>query len=247
MNMRSRQGPESLHWAPPRGGGLRVASNRPAGIQQQPRQGARVDRWRRRRLREALTTLIGQSEGLSCVGRYGTAEQAVRGLRGAPSDVLLLDVNMPRESGAEGVLAYREAHPGTAVLILTAFSDEARIFESICNGALGYLMKSITPARLIMAIEDAAAGGSPMSPEIARKVVALFQRTGPPADGDAHLTAQELRLLSLLAYGHTYQAAGDEMHVSLNTVRNYVRSIYDKLHVHSKSAAVAKAFRQGLI
>jgi len=98
-----------------------------------------------------------------------------------------------------------------------------------------------------MAIEDAAAGGSPMSPEIARKVVALFQRTGPPELETSALTPQEVKLLSLLASGSTYQAAGEELHISVNTVRNYVRSIYEKLHVHSKGAAVAKAFRRGLI
>jgi len=198
-------------------------------------------------LRAALAALIGQSPGLVCVGQHGSVEQAVRGLTSAPADVLLLDVNMPRESGAEGVRRIREAHAGVAVLMLTAFSEEARIFESICNGAVGYLLKTITPARLVMAIEDAAAGGSPMSPEIARKVVALFQRTGPPEAGTAALTPQEARLLSLLARGSTYQAAGDQLHVSVNTVRNYVRSIYEKLHVHSKGAAVAKAFRRGLL
>lgn len=199
------------------------------------------------RLRDALATLIGQSPGLACVGQYGSVEQAVRGLAGAPADVLLLDVNMPRESGAVGVRRIRAAHPKTAVLMLTAFSDEARIFESICNGAVGYLLKTITPARLVMAIEDAAAGGSPMSPEIARKVVALFQRTGPPEVESAALTPQELKLLSLLARGSTYQSAGDELDVSVNTVRNYIRSIYEKLHVHTKGEAVAKAFRRGLI
>lgn len=199
------------------------------------------------RLRDALATLIGQSPGLACAGQFGSVEQAMRGLAGAAADVLLLDVNMPRESGAEGVRRIRAAYPGLAVLMLTAFSDEARVFESICNGAVGYLLKTITPARLVMAIEDAAADGSPMSPEIARKVVALFQRTGAAGVDNATLTPQEVRLLALLARGCTYQAAADDMHVSVNTVRNYVRSIYEKLHVHSKSEAVAKAFRQGLI
>ena len=199
------------------------------------------------RLRDALATLIGQSEGTQCVAQFGSVEQAMRGLGGARADVLLLDVNMPRESGAQGVRRIREAYPSIAVLMLTAFSDEARIFESICNGAVGYLLKTITPARLVMAIEDAAAGGSPMSPEIARKVVALFQRTGALGVDNATPTPQETRLLSLLARGCTYQAAADDMHVSVNTIRNYVRSIYEKLHVHSKSEAVAKAFRQGLI
>jgi DNA-binding NarL/FixJ family response regulator len=198
-------------------------------------------------LRAALAALIGQNPGLMCTGQYGSVEQAVRGLATIPADVLLLDVNMPRETGAEGVRRIRAAHPATAVLMLTAFMDEARIFESICNGAVGYLLKTITPARLVMAIEDAAAGGSPMSPEIARKVVALFQRTGPPEAETAALTPQEVKLLALLARGSTYQAAGDELHVSVNTIRNYVRSIYEKLHVHSKGEAVAKAFRKGLI
>ena len=198
-------------------------------------------------LRSALATLIGHSDGLACIGQYDSTDQAIRGLTREGADVLLLDVNLRRESGAEGVARIRAAHPGVAVLMLTAFSDEARIFESICNGAVGYLLKTIRPERLVMAIEDAAAGGAPMSPEVARKVVALFQRTGPPASETSALTPQEVRLLSLLARGHTYQAAGDELDISVNTVRNYVRSIYDKLHVHSKSEAVAKAFRQGLI
>ncbi len=198
-------------------------------------------------LRGALAALIGQSPGLECVGQYGSVEQAMRGLLAAPADVLLLDVNMPKESGAEGVRRIRDAHPSMAVLMLTAFSEEARIFESICNGAVGYLLKTITPARLVMAIEDAAVGGSPMSPEIARKVVSLFQRTSPPDADTAALTPQEVKLLSLLARGCTYQTAGDELQVSVNTVRNYVRSIYEKLHVHSKGEAVAKAFRRGLI
>jgi len=198
-------------------------------------------------VRAALASLIDQSAGLSCVGQYASVSQAVRGLAGAGADVLLLDVNLPGESGATGVRRIREAHPATAVLMLTVFSDEARIFESICNGAVGYLLKTITPARLMMAIQDAASGGSPMSPEVARKVVALFQRTGPPELESTALSPQETRLLAALATGGTYQTAADEMRVSVNTVRNYVRSVYEKLHAHSKGEAVAKAFRRGLI
>lgn len=198
-------------------------------------------------LRAALASLIDQNPPLSCVGQYGSVEQALRGLATSPADVLLLDINMPRESGAEGVRRIKARYPDVAVLMLTAFSDEARVFKSICNGAVGYLLKSITPERLMMAIEDASAGGSPMSPEVARKVVALFQRTGAPVGSTTNLTPSEARLLALLARGYTYQAAAEEMIISVNTVRNYVRSIYEKLHVHSKGEAVAKAFRQGLI
>lgn len=197
--------------------------------------------------RSALAALIDQQPGMTTVGQYASVEQALNGLRAAQASVLLLDVHMPREPGSEGVRRIRERFPGVAVLMLTAFSDESMVFESICNGAVGYMLKSSTSQRLVMAIVDAAEGGSPMSPEVARKVVALFQRTGHAAAEHATLAGQEVRLLSLLARGCTYQSAANEMHVSVNTVRNYVRAIYEKLHVHSKGAAVAKGFRQGLI
>jgi DNA-binding NarL/FixJ family response regulator len=121
------------------------------------------------------------------------------------------------------------------------------VFESICNGACGYLLKTTPPSKVVEALRDAHAGGSPISPEIARKVVTLFQRTRPPELETARLTAQEQRLLKLLAEGASYQAAASRLEVSVNTVRNYVRSVYEKLHVHSKSEAVGKAIRSGLI
>jgi DNA-binding NarL/FixJ family response regulator len=126
-------------------------------------------------------------------------------------------------------------------------AERARIFESICNGACGYLLKDTPPARLLDALREAKGGGSPMSPEIARKVVELFRRTPPPPAEETHLAPQEIRLLALLAEGHGYQAAAERMFVSVNTVRNYVRSVYEKLHVHSSSEAVSKALRLGLI
>lgn len=199
------------------------------------------------RLRDALATLLNQEASLTCVGRFSSIGEALPRLAALEADVLLLDVHLRKESGAEGVRRIVAAHPSLAVLMLTAFPDEARVFESICNGAVGYLLKTITPERLVTAIHDAAAGGSPMSPEVARKVVALFQRTGGQPAAPTALTPQETRLLSLLARGFTYEAAGLGIGVTVNTVRNYVRSIYEKLHVHSKSEAVAKAFRQGLI
>src|SRR5207248_3429836 len=121
-----------------------------------------------------------------------------------------------------------------------------RVFSSICNGASGYLLKSTPPAKLLDAIRSAQAGGSPLSPEIARQIIGLFRNARLPRL-PAEVTPQETRLLSLLADGYSYQSAADQMHVSVNTVRNYVRSIYDKLHVHSKSAAVSKALRRGVI
>lgn len=198
--------------------------------------------------RQALGGLIGRATGLACVGFYCSIEQAVRGLSTAPADVLLLDLQLPRESPAEGVRRLRAAHARAAVLALTPDASDARVFDVLCNGAAGCLLYSTSPARLLMAIDDAASGGSPLSPEIARTLVALFQRTGPPpAAGGVTLTPRERALLSLMAQGRSYQAAADEMGISINTVRNYVRSIYEKLDVHSMGEAIAWAFRRGLI
>jgi DNA-binding NarL/FixJ family response regulator len=154
---------------------------------------------------------------------------------------------MPGISGSEGVRLILDEHPRVEVIMLTVYAEEEKVFESICNGASGYLLKKSRPARLLDGIRDAHAGGSPMSPEVARKVVTLFRTIAPPRRDDRELTPQDRRLLGLLAEGHSYESAGERMGISVNTVRNHVRGIYDKLHVHSKSEAVSKALRQGLI
>ena len=198
-------------------------------------------------VREGLRVLIDGSPGFACVGAWPSVEEALVALPRDPPDVLLMDIQLPGVSGAEGVRLVRETHPGVEILMLTVLAERARIFESICNGACGYLLKDTPPARLLDALREAKGGGSPMSPEIARKVVELFRRTPPPPAGETHLAPQEVRLLGLLAEGHGYQAAAERMFVSVNTVRNYVRSVYEKLHVHSSSEAVSKALRLGLI
>jgi len=179
---------------------------------------------------------------------YDSMEQAIRGLAGAtPADVLLLDIHLPGMLGSDGVRVLRENYPAMQVLMLTVYDEEEKIFESICNGACGYLLKEIPPAKLLEAIREAREGGSPMSPEIARKVVTLFQKTGPQEKLDEHLSPQELRLLKLLAQGCSYKRAATDLQISVNTIRQYIRSIYVKLHVHSKSEAVSKALRSRLI
>lgn len=197
--------------------------------------------------RRTLAARIGAAPGQVCVGHYLSMDQAMRGLAGATADVLLLDGHLPEGSAIDGIRRIRASHPRMSVLVLTNGVDRQRVIQFLCGGAVGCLLKSITAARLVMAIEDAAAGGSPLSPEIARAVVGLFQRTGAPGEGRTSLTSQETRLLALLARGLTYQAAGDHMGVSVNTIRNYIRSIYEKLQVHSKSEAVAMALRRGLV
>ena len=198
-------------------------------------------------MRDGLAALIEGTPGYRCVGRYGSVEELLGRAPDRLADVVLLDINLPGISGAEGVRLVGERWPSTEVLMLTVYADQDKILESICNGAVGYLLKKTPPARLLDAIREAASGGAPMSPEIARKVVTLF-RKAPAAEGASEaLTAQELRLLQLLADGHSYQAAAERLAISLNTVRSYVRNVYDKLHVHSKSEAVSKALRSGLI
>jgi len=197
--------------------------------------------------REGLAALIQGTPGFQCVGRYGSVEELLRRPPDRVAHVVLLDINLPGISGSDGVRLVRERWSSTEVLMLTVYADQSKIFESICNGAVGYLLKKTPPARLIDAIQEAASGGAPMSPEIARKVVTLFRKTPVAERPSETLTPQELRVLQLLADGYSYQAAAERLSISLNTVRSYVRNVYDKLHVHSKSEAVSKALRSGLI
>ena len=197
--------------------------------------------------REGLRLLIHGSPGFQVVGAYPSVEEALPGLACRVPDVLLMDINLPGMSGREGVRVVKERWPAVEVLMLSVYGEQESVFESICNGAAGYLLKKTPPARLLEAIREARDGGSPMSPEVARKVVTLFRKTARPEPLEARLTPRELQLLSLLAEGHGYQEAADRLVVSVHTVRNYIRSIYEKLHVHSKSEAVSKALRSGLI
>lgn len=198
-------------------------------------------------LRKALTRMIDEAEGLCCSAAFSSVEAALRDLPRSPSDVLLLDIGLPGITGSDAVPMFRQSFPAMAILMLTVFSDRSKVFASICNGAVGYLLKSTPPAQLFDAIRAAHLGGSPISPEIAREIVDLFQKTGSPQPPVLPLTGQEQQLLCLLSQGHSYESSARQMGISLNTVRNYVRSVYEKLHVHSKSAAVSTALRQGLI
>ncbi len=200
-----------------------------------------------RRYRGLLEMLIEATPGFNLAFAAGSVEDALCIQAIHPPRVILLDVHLPGLSGIAGVEAIRLKFPEATVLMLTVFEDEDRIFEALCNGAGGYLLKKTPPARLLDYIREGASGGAPMSPEIAAKVVRLFQQLPKKITIEEKLTPQETLFLKLLAEGHSYASAADELGVSVNTVRNYVRSIYDKLHVHSKSEAVSKAMRAGLI
>ena len=198
-------------------------------------------------LREALCRVLESQEGIQCGPLFSTAEQAIAGLPSEPADVLLLDIGLPGMSGADAVAMFRQALPHLIILMLTVYSDRPKVFASICNGANGYLLKSTPPGQIVESIRAAHAGGSPLSPEVARGIVNVFQKLGPPEASAAALTDQETQLMVLLSHGYSYEAAGRQMHVSVNTVRNYVRNVYRKLHAHSRSEAIAQALRQGLL
>jgi DNA-binding NarL/FixJ family response regulator len=198
-------------------------------------------------IRKGLGLLINGSPGYRCVGTFTSVEEALRSIGHDVPDVLLLDINLPGIPGSEGARLLREKYPSMQILMLTIFDEDEKIFESICNGACGYLLKRTPPAELLEAIRDVHQGGAPMSPEVARKVVRLFQKIGPPEKIDHPLTPHEVRLLGMLAEGYSYQGAADRLRVSINTIRDYIRSIYDKLHVHSKTEAVRKALRSRII
>jgi DNA-binding NarL/FixJ family response regulator len=200
-----------------------------------------------RAIREAITVLIDSEPDLSCAGAYASAEQALRSLGGHPVDILLLDIHLPGMQGSDAVTLFRERFPATAIVMFTVFEDDRRIFTSLCNGAAGYVLKKTPPPKLIEALREVRDGGAPISPDIARRVVELFRRMRPRELAGTELTAAEVKLLACLAEGHSYQSAAERLTVSINTVRDHIRSIYDKLHVHSKSEAVAKALRAGYI
>jgi DNA-binding NarL/FixJ family response regulator len=197
--------------------------------------------------REGLVALIGGTPGFRVAGAFASMEAALRTLHLDPPDVVLLDIGLPGMSGVEGVLRLRDRFPTLQILMLTVYEDNEHVFQAVCNGACGYLLKDTPPGRLVDAIRELAEGGAPMSPEIARKVVTLFQQTARRGDVTHNLSPRELEVLTLLVDGHSYKTAAAALSLSEDTVRFHIRNIYEKLHVHSKSEAVVKAFRSGLL
>lgn len=198
-----------------------------------------------REVREGLALLIASMEGYQCTRTFETMEAALRAMEERPADLVLLDIGLPGMDGIEGTKRLKARHPQMEILILSVYGDDDRIFRAICAGASGYLLKSTPPVRILEAIREALSGGAPMSPEIARRVMALFRNHRPPAGAEYHLSPQETQLLRLLVEGHYYKTAAAEMGVSVHTVVTYIKNIYRKLQVHSKSEAVAKALREG--
>jgi DNA-binding NarL/FixJ family response regulator len=203
-----------------------------------------------RTIREGLAALINGTDGFRCAGNYGSMEEALKKIgskAGDAPDVALLDIVLPGMSGIEGVGLLRELYPATPVLMLTVYKDDDRIFKALCAGARGYLLKNTPPARLLESLREVVGGGAPMSPEVARRVLELFQQFHPPDRVDYHLTPHELRMLKLLAEGHNYKTAAKQVGTTVHAVSFHMKNIYRKLEVHSKSEAVAKALRDHIV
>ena len=197
--------------------------------------------------REGLAALIGGSPGMLVVARYASGEEALAQVADQHPDVILTDLGLPGIQGVDVVASLRRLLPHTPILVLTVHGEDHYVFDALCAGAFGYLLKDVEPARLLAAIQEVHLGGAPMSPEVARRVVSMFQKVVPPRSLESGLSERELQVLRLLADGHSYKTCADHLTISIDTIRFYVRRIYERLHVHSKSEAVTKALRDGWI
>ena len=201
----------------------------------------------KQQIREGLAALINGTEGFQCTGTFDSMETALAQINALNTDLVLVDIGLPGMSGIEGMRLFKKNFPNLLLLVLSVYEDDDRIFDALCAGASGYLLKKTSPARLLEGLREAMNGGAPMSPEVARRVITVFREIRPPENSDYQLTPHETRLLKLLVEGHNYKTAAAELGVSVNTISFHLKHIYEKLQVHSKSEAVAKALRNRLI
>jgi DNA-binding NarL/FixJ family response regulator len=194
-------------------------------------------------IRSSLSALIRRAKDFKLAGEYGNGERALQEIPKLLPDVVLMDINLPGMKGYECVRQLKAVHPSVQFLMLTVYEDSDSLFNSLKAGASGYLLKRTASARLLEAIRDVYHGGSPMTPQLARRVVQFFSK---PAEGESpvsRLTAGEKEFLDQLANGYAYKEIADRMNISIDTVRSYVRTVYEKLHVHSRTEAVVKYLR----
>jgi DNA-binding NarL/FixJ family response regulator len=190
--------------------------------------------------RENLMAVLACAPSLRCLHAYADSEEALRGIPAAVPDVVLMDVNLPDVSGIECVARLKAKLPNVQVLMLTAYEDSKLIFDSLRAGAAGYLLKNMAPSEIVQAVEQVHAGGSPMSMAIARKVVSHFQQITQPSSEVDRLSKREQEILGLLAKGYLYKEIADQLGITPGTVRVHLHTIYEKLHVQSRTQAVVK-------
>lgn len=200
-------------------------------------------------IRNGLKLLIDSTDGYNCPAVFENCEDMLLQIEKIKPDVLLMDIDLPGMSGIEGIKKVKVILPETIILVLTIYDENEVIFDALCAGASGYLVKKTPPSRLLEAIQEAYEGGAPMSAHIARKVVAFFQhkKVATTSDSNILLTPREKEVLSGLVEGNSYKAIASSLFISVETVRFHFRNIYKKLHVHSQSEAVSKAIKEGLI
>ncbi|MCX7722864.1 MAG: response regulator transcription factor [Verrucomicrobiae bacterium] len=194
--------------------------------------------------RGTLAQVFAEAEGFECVGDYATAEDALQALPRVNPDVVLMDINLPGMNGVECVRRLKQLVPETQVVMLTVHEDTDNIFNALAAGATGYLLKRTTRAELLEAVREVHRGGSPMTPQIARKVVQSFQRPAPAPDATAELTPREREVLDYLAQGLLYKEIAHKLGISYETVHTHIRRIYEKLQVRTRTEAVAKVLKR---
>lgn|SRR6476661_1019540 len=197
-------------------------------------------------LREGLSLLINGSVGFEVVAAFKNCSNVADEVAAFQPDVVLMDIDMPVTNGIEGLKKIREQNTEVKVLMLTVFDDNKNVFEAIKSGANGYILKKTPPAKLLEYIEEAQSGGAPMTASIAAQVLKMFSQIQHPAQADFNLSEREKHVLQLLVNGYSYKMIAAEMYIAIDTVRSHIKKIYEKLHVNSKSEAVAKAFRNNI-
>ncbi|MBU2447127.1 MAG: response regulator transcription factor [Bacteroidetes bacterium] len=195
--------------------------------------------------RESIAMILNSVEGFKCIGKFQSVEDALSSM--TEPDVILLDINLPGMSGVDGIKPIKELFPKVKIIMLTVFDDDSNVFSAISAGAEGYILKKTPPLRVLQSIEDALSDGLPMTPTIAKRIINLFKNHLPQKRNDEVLTKREQEILTLIVEGFSSNKISEELFISLQTVRNHIRHIYEKLHVHSKSHAVAKAIKERLV
>ena len=200
-------------------------------------------------LRETFTLLLNSAEGFSCSGAFPNCKDMLQSITANPCDVVLMDIEMPGMNGIEATQLIKKHFPEVLVLIQTVFFEDEYIFDAICAGASGYILKTTTPEDYLEAIRNVQSGGSPMTPGIARRVLELFKTNlrPQPANNDYNLTTQEKKVLQLLVEGKSFKMIAAELYVAFDTVKAHIRNIYAKLHVHSGTEAVSKAIKNRIV
>jgi DNA-binding NarL/FixJ family response regulator len=198
-------------------------------------------------LREGLTMLINGSDGFEVLAAFKNCENAVAEVEAYKPDVILMDIDMPGVNGIEGLKRIRAVDNQVKILMLTVFDDNKNVFDAISNGANGYILKKTPPARLLEYIAEAQTGGAPMTASIATQVLRMFSSMNNEKGEDYNLSEREKQVLQLLVDGYSYKMIAAEMYIAIDTVRSHIKKIYEKLHVNSKSEAVAKAFKDRIV